>query len=293
MDAPSIITLTSDFGLSDPYVAAMKGVILSIDPAVTIVDVTHDIRPQQVEEAVFLLEAAAPYFPEGTVHVVVVDPGVGTERRALAVASPAGYFVGPDNGVLAVALPETARVAGEVALPDGMRAVAIEPERLGRGEISMTFHGRDVFAPAAAHLALGVRVETLGEPVRSLVSLPPFRAKRDAGGALAGRVVHVDRFGNLVTDVRASDLARGAVSVEIAGRRIDGLSATYGAEKGRLVALIDSSGYLEIAVTQGSAADMLEAHIGTAVGVRDGRVRGQGRPVPRRASPRRPPATTR
>lgn len=273
MDAPPIVTLTSDFGLSDPYVAAMKGAILSLNPAVTIVDVTHDVHPQQIAEAVFLLEAAVPYFPKGTVHVVVVDPGVGTERRLLIVVSPAGYFVGPDNGVLAVALPEEARKAGEVALPEGLRAVAIRPERLGRGEISRTFHGRDIFAPAAARLTLGASPEELGEPVRSLVSLPPFRANRDADGALAGRVVHVDRFGNLVTDIRGSDIARGPVSVEIADRTIDGLSATYGLEKGRLVALIGSGGYLEVAVTQGDAAVALGARVGTPVRVRDRGVR--------------------
>lgn len=273
MEAPPIVTLTSDFGLSDPYVAAMKGVILSVNPAATIVDLTHDIPPQEIEEAVFVLEAAIPYFPKGTVHIVVVDPGVGTGRRPLVVASPAGFLVGPDNGVLAVALPEDARKAGEVALPEGFRAVAIRPERLGRGEISRTFHGRDIFAPAAARLTLGVPLEELGDPIRSLVSLPPFRASRDADGALAGRVVHIDRFGNLVTDVRGSDLARGPVRVEIAGRRIDGLSATYGLEKGRLVALIGSGGYLEVAVTQGDAAAALGARVGTPVRVRDRGVR--------------------
>lgn len=271
--ARPIVTLTSDFGLSDPYVAAMKGVILGINPAVAIVDVTHDIRPQQIEEAAFVLQGAVPYFPEGTVHLVVVDPGVGTERRPLVVATPAGFFVGPDNGVLSVALPDDMREAGEAELPDGYRAIVIKPERPGGREISSTFHGRDVFAPAAAHLTLGIPLESLGEPARSLTSLPPFRASRGNDGALRGRVVHIDRFGNLMTDVRAGDLSGTRVMVEIKGRRIDGLSGTYVAEKGRLLALIGSSGYVEVAVSQGSAAELLQTQVGSAVLVRDEAVR--------------------
>jgi S-adenosylmethionine hydrolase len=233
VDRPSIITLTTDFGHADPYVAAMKGVILSLNPVATIVDITHEVRPQQVAQGAFLLSQALPYFPPGTVHAVVVDPGVGTGRRALAVATLDALLVGPDNGVLSAALPdETRRRAGSpgpgaVTLPDGYRAAAITRRRYMREPVSGTFHGRDVFAPAAAHLSLGVALGALGPAVKKVLALPPFRARRRPDGVLEGHVLHVDRFGNLITDVRAEDLSTRRVEVRIGGRRIEGLSRKY------------------------------------------------------------------
>lgn len=275
MSTSPVITLTSDFGLQDPYVGAMKGVILAINPAAAIVDISHGVRPQAIEQAAFLLGAAWPYFPPGTIHVVVVDPGVGTERRALALRTPQGTFVGPDNGVLSAALPDPVREeasgedkAAEVGLPSGHRAVSLSNEAYFRHPVSSTFHGRDIFTPVAAHLSLGVPLEELGQPVERILVLPPFRAGRRADGSLAGRVIHIDAFGNLVTDVRCADLPPQPV-VEVAGERIEGVSTTYG-EGRSLLAVIGSGGYLEIAVAAGSAARHLKADVGAPVLVRPG-----------------------
>jgi len=271
-----IITLTTDFGLADPYVAAMKGVILSLNAAATIVDITHKVRPQQVAQAAFLLAQALPYFPPGTIHVVVVDPGVGTARQALALATPEMLLVGPDNGVLSATLPEETRRrtlpepdARGVELPEGYRAVALRRRRYMRRPVSATFHGRDVFAPAAAHLSLGVELEALGPAVRRIRALPPFRARRRPEGALEGHVLHVDRFGNLVTDVRAEDLPAGRVEVTIGGQRIEGPARTYEDEPD-MKALVGSTGYLEVACRGGSAAYRLGVDVGAPVLVTEG-----------------------
>jgi S-adenosyl-L-methionine hydrolase (adenosine-forming) len=270
---PGIITLTTDFGLSEHYVGAMKGSILSVNPRATIVDITHEVQPQRVDEGCFLLGAARPYFPLGSVHVAVVDPGVGGERRALALATPAGFFVGPDNGVLSAALPDASRprgfrgIAKPVRLPQGYVAVAISNPDYMRQPVSQTFHGRDVFAPVAAHLTLGVDIDRFGERVTSILALPLFRAVRKADGSLAGRVIHVDHFGNLVTSIRAVDIGGGDVTVEVEGAVVHGMTTTYG-DGDDLVALIDSSGYLEVALPRGSAAELLDAGLDAPVTVR-------------------------
>lgn len=268
---PPIITLTTDFGLADPYVAAMKGVILSINPRAVIVDVSHAVRPQAIEQGAYLLAAARPYFPPGTIHVAVVDPGVGTARRAIAIATPDALFVGPDNGLLSPALPDEARKgaahpASPVPLPPGLRAVSLTQERFHRRPVSATFHGRDIFAPVAAHLSLGTPLEELGPPLDEIVALPPFRARPQPDGSLLGRVLHIDTFGNLITDVRQEQLPPRPL-VEICGRTIGGLSRTFGYEPG-LRALIGSGGFLEIAFAQGSAARELGAEVGQPVVVR-------------------------
>ncbi len=268
---PPIITLTTDFGVSDAYVGALKGVILSLNPAATIVDITHEVQPQQVVQGAFILGSASPYFPEGTIHLAVVDPSVGTERRGLVLATPRAVFVGPDNGLLSAALPDDARQAAPVpgqaspvSLPEGYRAVAITRREYMRESVSSTFHGRDVFAPVAAHLSLGVAPEEFGEAVTFVLAFPPFRARRRPDGSLQGRVLHIDRFGNLVTDVCGEDLPTGDVQVEIGGRVLRGLRHTYAGAEG-LTALIGSSGHLEIALPNGSAAASLGAHVGDPV----------------------------
>jgi S-adenosylmethionine hydrolase len=268
---PPVITLTTDFGLRDGYVAAMKGVILSMCRDARIVDVTHEIAPQSVPAAVFVTSTVWPFFPPDAIHVCVVDPGVGTERRALLLVTDRGRFIGPDNGVLSAALPEAVRGAapaggGPVHLPDGFRAYSIENRAFLRAEVSRTFHGRDIFAPAAAHLALGAAPERFGPRVGAMVALPPFRARPDATGALRGRVIHIDRFGNLITDVRGEDLPRGEIAVTVAGRTIRGLSPTFAAAEG-LLAFVGSYGYLAIAVRNGNAARELDADVGTPVTV--------------------------
>ncbi len=272
MPQQPIITLTTDFGLSDSYVAAMKGVILSLNPEVTIVDVSHAVRPQRVEQGAFLLETACPYFPPGAIHLAVVDPGVGTARRAIALRTPSAVFLGPDNGILSASLPgdtrsQAAEAGAPVPLPEEVLGVALSNPRYHRQPVSDTFHGRDIFAPAAAHLSLGVPLSALGEVVSEVFALPPFRARKQPDGGLSGRVVHIDAFGNLITDVRMEDVVSQRLTVEIGGRRIAGLQRTY-AEKPGLTALAGSSGFLEIALAGGSAAAELAADIGEPVLVR-------------------------
>jgi hypothetical protein len=250
----------------------MKGAILVINPAARLVDVSHAIRPQAIEQAVFVVAAAWPYFPTGAIHVVVVDPTVGSRRRALALRIAGSTFVGPDNGVLSAALSDDVRAtAGDSAAPVGLpadcRAVSLTNERHFRSPVSSTFHGRDIFGPVAAHLSLGVPLEDFGDPVERIVALPPFRARRQPDGSLRGRVLHIDAFGNLITDVRVEDLPSGSATIEVAGRIIQSVSATY--EPGAaLRAVTGSSGYLEIAAPGGSAAAMLNAAIGLPVVVR-------------------------
>ena len=270
MSGPApIITLTTDFGLQDAYVAAMKGAILTVNPAARLVDVSHAIRPQAIEQAVFVLGGAWPYFPPGVIHVAIIDPAVGTARRALALRTATATFVGPDNGVLSAALPDDVRsAAGDspapVRLPAGYRAVSLTNERYFRSPVSSTFHGRDIFAPVAAHLSLGAALEDLGEPVERIIALPPFRARLLADGSLRGRVLHIDAFGNLITDVRVEDLPSGDATIEVAGRIIEGVSATYEPAED-LRAVTGSSGYLEIAAPGGSAAALLKAGLGETV----------------------------
>jgi S-adenosylmethionine hydrolase len=270
--APPIITLTTDFGLGDPYVAAMKGVLLGINPHARLVDVTHDIRPQQIGQALFVTQSAWPFFPSGAVHVAVVDPGVGTERRAIALETPGGRYVGPDNGVLSSALPDEVRRhvrhgGRAVSLLEGYRAISITNRRYLREPVSATFHGRDVFAPAAAHLSRGVPIDELGEPLESVVAWPPLRATRGDDGCLRGRVIHIDRFGNVITDILAADVHAAKFSVEVAGGAIGGPVRTYAELTGPGV-IAGSSGYMEIALPSGRAAEALGVDIGAAAVLR-------------------------
>lgn len=249
-----IVTLTTDFGTRDSYVAAMKGVILDIARAARLVDVSHEVAAHDVTEAALALEAVVPFFPPGTVHLAVVDPGVGTERRGLAVAAGTALFVGPDNGIFTPFLDG----------PD-WRAFELTASEYRLRAVSRTFHGRDVFAPAAAHLALGLPPRRLGPPLDDPVRLH-WPTVREAHGAVAGTVLHVDRFGNLVTSVRADAFESfGPVTVRIAGRALP-FVGTYGElTEGQAGALIGGSGRLEIAVREGSAAARLHARRGTPV----------------------------
>jgi S-adenosylmethionine hydrolase len=276
MAAPAgIITLTTDFGLEDHYVGAMKGVVLGINPRAALVDVSHHVPPQDVLHGAYLLSRAVPHFPVGTVHVAVVDPSVGTDRRALLVQTGRESFVLPDNGLLTLVLagaglgtdadPSTPFLAPRLApLPRGWRAVALTNPRYWRHPVSRTFHGRDIFAPVAAHLSLGVPPQELGEPVETAMALhvPPVARSE---GTVVGHVVHVDRFGNLITTVPLAEVHPEAL-VRVAGQTIHGLSSTYGAGRG-LMALGDSEGYLEIAVQNGNAARTLGCGVGAPVTV--------------------------
>jgi len=253
----AVVTLTTDFGLRDPYVAEMKGVMLGLAPDLALVDITHDVDSHDVVGAALVLEAAAPFFPPGTIHVAVVDPGVGTARRGLAVAAGAALFVAPDNGLLT---PILARGA--------WRAFELASAELRLPRVSRTFHGRDVFAPAAAHLALGVAPERFGPAVADPV-LVPWPEVHAVGGAVAGAVLHVDRFGNLITSI-AADAVEGLgaeASIHIAGRRLRLVGTYADLPPGGAGALVGSSNRLEVAVREGSAAAVLKARRGTPVAV--------------------------
>ncbi len=258
-----IVTFTSDFGLSDWFVGVVHGIIHGICPDARVVDLTHDIPPGHVERAAFVLEAAARDFPPATVHLAVVDPGVGTARRPLAVGARGQWFVGPDNGLLEWGLGDAA------AEPH-----AVTESRFFRNPVSRTFHARDVFAPVAAHLALGESVAAFGprvaDPVRLVRALP-----RRADGLLVGRVMFVDHFGNALTSLTEQDLGdafprqpEARLQILVAGHTIRGLARAYGdAKVGTLLGIIGSSGRLEIAQVGGDASARLGLSEGDEVAV--------------------------
>ncbi|HET6201349.1 MAG TPA: SAM-dependent chlorinase/fluorinase [Planctomycetota bacterium] len=260
MAAP--VTLTTDFGSRDAFVGVMKGVILGIAPDARIVDLSHEIAPQSTREAAFLLRASWSYFPAGTVHVVVVDPGVGSDRAILAARRAGHLFLAPDNGVLTAVL-------------DGQEVEVrkLQAARFALPKVCATFHGRDVFAPAAAHLARGFPFEEVGPLLPGWRRLPLPKAERSADGTIRGEVVLVDRFGNLVTNVEADALASlgppSSIEVEVGGERIRGLVPSYRyGERGRPSALVCSFDTLEVAVPMGSAAAVLGLGVGAGVLVR-------------------------
>ena len=270
-----VLTFTTDFGSSDAYVAAMKGVALGIAPDLTLVDITHDVPRHDIRHGAFTLGGVHHYFSADTVHVAVVDPGVGTSRNAIALVTPAGTFCAPDNGILSFVLkdllvPDQVRFESlefgktvAVPVPDGCEAFEISDPAYMLVPVSNTFHGRDVFTPVAAHLTLGLKPNRLGEPLPELAILNLFTIERH-GDTVAGRIIHVDRFGNIVTNISSDQLPQGDIVVEVADRKIHGLSATF-ADANGLLALIGSHGYLEIAENLGSAAHSLGLGVGDAV----------------------------
>lgn len=257
MKASGIITLLTDFGLSDPYVGIMKGVILSINENAKTVDLSHLVKPGSVMHAARLLMESHVFFPEGTVHVVVVDPGVGSERRPILVKTKDYVFVGPDNGVL---WPVMERY-------EHSRVIHLTESRYFLRDISLTFHGRDIFAPVSAHLSLGADPMGMGvemdDPVRFCLPAPEkVRSEYSNGDMLSGQIVRVDNFGNLISNIHMDDLKKfpGELRpvIRIGNIVIEGLSGTYSdAGKGDILALIGSSGYLEIAENSGRASDRL------------------------------------
>jgi len=254
-----IITLTSDFGLKDPYAAEMKAAILGICPQAVIVDVTHMVEKFNMREGAFVLASATPYFPDGSIHVAVVDPLVGTQRRPIIVETKRGFFVGPDNGVLMLA----AEAQGVV------RAREITSRKLMLSNISGTFHGRDVFAPAAAHLAEGVSPEEFGPQITDPV-IPQFTKVMHSRDAVSGEVLHIDDFGNIVTNIPSKDLAgfRGSmVQVDLPSQtqQMKVLGTYADARLHELLVLVGSHGYAEIALNQGNAAERVPAKAGDKV----------------------------
>ncbi len=265
----TFITLTTDFGLADGYVAAMKGVIYSINPEATIVDLCHDIRPQDIREAAFTLNTAYSYFPSYTVHLVVVDPGVGTDRRPIILKTPKAHFVGPDNGVFSYIIdafsPEPVPGGRRVKTGPEMQAYVITQSKYWLKPVSRTFHGRDIFAPVAARLSLGLMASSLGDSVDTVTAFPILRPlKQD--GMIAGQVLHIDHFGNLITNIKESDLsgAGQSATIVVSDYVVRGLAENYADSEGP-AALFGSSGYLEIAVPNGSAAALLQAKTGDQV----------------------------
>jgi len=262
------ITLLTDFGTTDPYVAAMKGAALSVNPDVQLVDVSHEVAPHDVAEAGYLLAYSYRHFAAGTVHVAVVDPGVGSERRILAAEVEGQVLMAPDNGLLSLALGER----------PAARLVNVTSARFFRHPVSLTFHGRDIFAPVAAHLTLGVDLGELGPPVADYERFEAGAARATAEG-LEGRVIHVDHFGSLVTNITREQVAAlgpdAHPRVHLEGTQIGRILRTYSDVRvGALLAVVGSAGLLEISANRRSAADLLGVGRGTVVRV----TRGAERP---------------
>ncbi|HPD15310.1 MAG TPA: SAM-dependent chlorinase/fluorinase [Planctomycetota bacterium] len=257
------ITFLTDFGTADAYVGAMKGAALCVNPDACLVDISHEVPPQDIAWGAHLLAWAWRWFPSGTVHVAVVDPGVGSGRRILGAETAGQVFLAPDNGLLSPVLAQ--------APP--RRLVSVTNASYFRNPVSATFHGRDVFAPVAAHVTLGVDLAELGPPVADPVRLEAGGPRRAGAGVIEGQVIHVDRFGNLITNITESDLdslgvPRGTLRVGTAGRIIEGVSVSYtDASRGALLALVGSAGLLELAANCGSARQVVGAGVGEKVRV--------------------------
>lgn len=263
-----IITLLTDFGTADYFVGAVKGAILTVNPEVRIVDITHEVPSHDIESAAFTLLAGYAAFPAGTIHVAVVDPGVGSSRRSIAVKTLQHLFVGPDNGIFSYVMEG----AGE---PEVFH---LDQPKFFRQPVSQTFNGRDVFAPVAAALSNGNKPEDLGTRVTDYVRLSPLRPSVSASGDITARIIHIDRFGNCVTNISPQELSAGMISAGLELRIKDTMIQQFrnffaeevgGAEK--LFAIWGSAGFLEIAAMNDSAANLLKAKRGDAVGARASR----------------------
>ena len=252
----SIITLLTDFGTKDHYVASMKGVILGINPQCTLIDITHNVNPHDIQEGAFLLTRTYSYFPKGTIHLSVVDPGVGGARKALLLVTQNYFFVGPDNGLFTL-----------VAQREKVKQVmALTQKKYFLSKISSTFHGRDIFAPVAARLSLGIKPNVFGYEVSSLKRLQ-FGKPVIKEGKLLGEILHIDTFGNLVTNIDEGTLLRftknRSVIIRAKGEIIHGLKKGYWeSKKGEPMALWGSGGFLEIAIREGNAQKMLRVKRG-------------------------------
>jgi S-adenosylmethionine hydrolase len=253
-----IVTLLSDFGLADPYVAAMKGVSLSRDPRIVTIDISHEIPRHDIREAAFVLGSCFREFPPGTVHLAVVDPGVGSSRRPLAIRSEGYFFVGPDNGLF-----------GDIGRGTDREVREIDSATLVSRRQSSTFHGRDIFAPAAAALATGVQIAYLGPPVGDMKELHETSTRKAGGGVLEGQIIHIDRFGNCVTSFRAVDFFDadpGRYQLQI-GKVSLGRSRSFYSEEAseEPFTILGSSGHLEISINRRSAAEGLNLQVGDTV----------------------------
>ena len=257
-----IVTLLTDFGTKDPYVASMKGVILGINSGCTLIDISHEVSPHDIREGALILANAYSTFPKGTIHLAVVDPGVGSARKAILLVTKNYFFVGPDNGLLSLAA-EKDKVK---------KAIVLSNRSFFRSSVSTTFHGRDVFAPIAGHLSAGKKSELFGRNIRFWTKLD-FGKAQIVKGDLTGEIAHIDTFGNIVTNVSQQDLnhfaKKRAIVISIGKREIRGLKKSYWeARKGELLALIGSGDFLEISVREGDAQKALKSRQGDKVRIR-------------------------
>lgn len=239
----TIISLTTDFGLADGYAGIMKGVILGIAPHACVVDLTHDIEPQNVRQAIHILTRATPYFPPGTIHLAVVDPGVGSHRRPLLVTTERASYVGPDNGIFSQALAQP-----------GAQAWVLDQPRYWLPQISQTFHGRDIFAPIAARLANGIQPERLAHRINDPVCLALAKPVQHSDGHISGEIIYVDHFGNLISNIPAAWVATGGWRCQIAGWNAPLVAAYAEVADGAPAGLINSSGAVELAVRNRNAS---------------------------------------
>lgn len=249
-----LITLTTDFGLQDHYVGVMKGVIRSIYADAHVIDLTHGVRSHSVEQAAFFLLDACRYFPEGTVHVVVVDPGVGSWRRALAACCEGRYFIAPDNGVLSYVFEGC-----------DVEAVEIDAERYGLKPMSNTFHGRDLFSPAGAWLASGVPFVDLGDEVHDWFHLPSIEPGRTPENGWTGRILNIDKFGNLVTSFRPEAVPDSFLLIAGELRTSVRVKAYAEVDRGEAFLIVGSAGFVEVSVREGSAAELAQVDIGDKI----------------------------
>jgi len=256
--ANRLITLSTDFGLSDHFVGTMKGIVAGIAPAARVIDISHNVAPYNVTEAAFVIAEAWPYFPKRTIHVVVVDPGVGSSRRPILAEAGGHFFIAPDNGVLSMVFD---------AAPHKVRVIS--NPRFMRRDVSRTFHGRDVFAPAAAHLAKGALAAAFGKLVHDYIRIGIARPSPAGNDAWRGTILKIDRFGNLITNFAArnfSGINSRPFEMRAGAQRIHRLALTYAeTEVGDLFVIVGSSGYLEIAANQTSAAGLLGCSAGAPV----------------------------
>jgi S-adenosylmethionine hydrolase len=254
-----IMTLITDFGLQDGHVGAMKGVMHSIAPHNELVDISHHIRPQDIRGGAFVLLTAYPFWPPDTIHLIVIDPGVGTGRRAVAVQTDRGRFVGPDNGVLSYVLSREAVTV----------AVSLTNPAYWHHPVSPVFHGRDILGPAAAHMATGVPLAELGEAIapETLIRFPVPVPNRHLDGHITAHVQHIDRFGNCITDLPGDWLRESAYwRIDVKGQMIEKVGQTFGdVPEGEPLALVDSTGYMAVAVRNGNAAQTMGLEIGTPI----------------------------
>jgi S-adenosylmethionine hydrolase len=281
---PPVITLTTDFGEQDVYVASVKGVILTINPDAVLIDICHTVEPQHIAQAAFIIGEAYRHFPVDTVHIVIVDPGVGSRRRSLAVKTASHFFIAPDNGVLsyiidevypyspAQPVPELAYSLEKRKIDNSIQAAIISNPDYWKHPVSSTFHGRDIFAPVAAHLSLGVPLTNFGKLTSSIHTFNLPKPCLDSEGKLIGCIIHVDHFGNLISNITYKDLKSNKVRITIGNETITGLSQFY-AECQGLAAIIGSSGYLEVSLEDGSAASYLGVIKGDKVVVEGVKVR--------------------